>query len=303
MGRTGKETLPSQDRLADEGPQVDRVRQVCRYIEEHLEEPLTLALLGQQAKLSPAHLQRVFRRVMGITPRQYADACRLGQLKERLRDERTATVTTALYEVGYGSSRGLYERAPAQLGMTPGAYRRGGKGLSLRFTLADCPLGRLLLAATERGVSAVYLGDRDTELEAALRKEYPAATVSRDDHTLRAWLEELLEHLRGQLPHLALPLDVQATAFQWRVWQELQAIPAGSTRTYGEIAAALGQPTAARAVARACATNPVSVIIPCHRVIREDGGLGGYRWGLHRKRALLEREEKDARPAAEDGEA
>lgn len=302
MGRTGEETLPGQGRATDGVAHVDRVRRVCRYIEEHLDEPLTLAVLGEQAGLSPAHLQRVFRRVMGITPRQYADACRLGRLKARLRDERTETVTTALYEVGYGSSRGLYERASAQLGMTPGAYRRGGKGMSLRYTLADCPLGRLLLAATERGVSAVYLGDRDAELEAALRKEYPAATVSRDDQTLSVWLKELLDHLRGQQPHLDLPLDVQATAFQWRVWQELQTIPAGSTRTYGEIAEALGQPTAARAVARACATNPVSVLIPCHRVIREDGGLGGYRWGLHRKRALLEREKKDAGPAAEDGE-
>ena len=302
MRRTGEETLPRQGRDADGIPHVDRVRRVCRYIEEHLEEPLTLAVLGEQGGLSPAHLQRVFRRIMGITPRQYADACRLDRLKARLRDGRAETVTTALYEVGYGSSRGLYERASAQLGMTPGAYRCGGKGMSLRYTLADCPLGRLLLAATERGVSAVYLGDRDAELEAALRTEYPAATVSRDDHTLSVWLKELLDHLHGQQPHLDLPLDVQATAFQWRVWQELQAIPAGTTRTYGEIAEALGQPTAARAVARACATNPVSVIIPCHRVIREDGGLGGYRWGLHRKRALLEREKTEAGPAVEDGE-
>src|SRR5262249_26434392 len=284
MGRTGEKTLPGGYRDADGVPHVDRGRRVCRYIEEHLEEPLTLAVLGKQAKLSPAHLQRVFRRVMGITPRQYADACRLGRLKARLRDERTDTVTTALYEVGYGSSRGLYERASTQLGMTPGTYRRGGKGMSLRYTLADCWLGRLLLAATERGVSAVYLGDHDPDLEAVLRKEYPAATISRDDHTLSVWLKELLDHLRGQQPHLDLPLDVQATAFQWRVWQELQAIPVGSTRTYGEVAEALGQPTAARAVARACATHPVSVIIPCHRVVREGGGLGGAPGGSGRRR-------------------
>ncbi len=301
MGKTGERTLPKRVETADQGPHVGLVRQVCSYIEEHLEEPLTLAVLGEQAGLSPAHLQRVFRRIMGITPRQYADACRLGRLKARLRDERTQTVTTALYEVGYGSSRSLYERASAQLGMTPGEYRRGGKGMCLRYTLADCPLGRLLLAATERGVSAVYLGDRDAVLEKALRKEYPAASVERDDNTLRVWLKELLDHLHGQQPHLELPLDVQATAFQWRVWQELQAIPAGSTRTYGEIAEALGQPTAARAVARACATNPVSVLIPCHRVIREDGELGGYRWGLHRKRALLDREKKEAGPIDGDG--
>jgi AraC family transcriptional regulator of adaptative response/methylated-DNA-[protein]-cysteine methyltransferase len=174
--------------------------------------------------------------------------------------------------------------------MTPATYRRGGRGMRLRYALSDCPLGRLLLAATERGVSAVYLGDTDGELEKALRKEYPAASVERDDATLRQWLGELLDHLRGQQPHLDLPLDVQATAFQWRVWQELQAIPYGSTRTYSEVAEALGQPKAARAVARACATNPVSVVIPCHRVVREDGSLGGYRWGLKRKRALLDRE-------------
>ena len=273
-----------------DGPHVELVGRVCRYIEANLEEPLTLAVLGRRAGVSAPHLQRVFKRITGITPRQYADACRLGRLKERLREGRAQNVTTALYEVGYGSSRGLYERASAQLGMTPGAYRRGGRGMRLRYTLADCPLGRLLLAATERGVSAVYLGDRDAPLEKALRREYPAASIDRDDETLRGWLGELLEHLRGQRPHLALPLDVQATAFQWRVWQELQAIPYGSTRTYGQIAEALGQPTAARAVARACATNPVSVVIPCHRVVREDGELGGYRWGLHRKRALLQRE-------------
>jgi AraC family transcriptional regulator, regulatory protein of adaptative response / methylated-DNA-[protein]-cysteine methyltransferase len=301
MGRTDERMSSGLDHDTDRGPHVGLVRQICTYIEEHLEEPLTLVVLGEQAGLSPAHLQRVFRRIMGITPRQYADACRLGRLKARLRDGRTQTVTTALYEVGYGSSRGLYERASAQLGMTPGEYRRGGKGMCLRYTLADCPLGRLLLAATERGVSAVYLGDRDGVLEKALHKEYPAAVVKRDDNMLRTWLKELLDHLRGQQPHLDLPLDVQATAFQWRVWQELQAIPAGSTRTYGEIAEALGQPTAARAVARACATNPVSVIIPCHRVIREDGGLGGYRWGLKRKRALLDREQKEASPADGDG--
>ena len=270
------------------GPQVEAVRVVCRYIEANLEGPLTLDVLARQAGVSAPHLQRVFKKLTGITPRQYADACRLGRLKTRLRERET--VTMALYEVGYGSSRGLYERASTQLGMTPGTYRRGGRGMSLRYTLADSPLGRLLLAATERGVSAVYLGDGDAELEQALRREYPEATVGRDDVTLRQWLNELLGHLRGRQPHLDLPLDVQATAFQWRVWQELQKIPYGSTRTYGEVAEALGQPTAARAVARACATNPVSVVIPCHRVVREDGGLGGYRWGLKRKQALLDQE-------------
>ena len=286
-------TGPKQRRAASTGQaasaaHVDLVRDVCRYIEANLEGSLTLAALGRQAGLSPHHLQRTFKRILGITPRQYADACRLDLLKARLKDRRT--VTMALYEAGYGSSSRLYERASSHLGMTPATYQRGGRAVHIRYTLADCPLGRLLLAATERGVCALYLGDGDAPLESALAKEYPAARVERDDGGLTPWLGELLEHLRGRRPHLDLPLDVQATAFQCRVWEELRRIPYGSTRTYREIAERLGQPTAARAVARACATNPVSVVIPCHRVVRGDGGLGGYRWGLRRKQQLLDRE-------------
>ncbi len=276
------------------GEHVEAVRAACRYIEANLEEPLTLEVLGGQAGLSPCHFQRVFKRITGITPRQYADACRLGRLKARLREG--PNVTTALYEAGYGSSSRLYERAATQLGMTPGTYRRGGRDMHLRSTLADCPLGRLLLAGTERGLSALYLGDDDTRLEASLVREYPAARIDRDDDALRPWLEEVLEHLRGARPHLDLPLDVQATAFQWRVWQELRKIPYGATATYQEVARSLGRPTAARAVARACATNPVSVVIPCHRVLRGDGGLGGYRWGLQRKQQLLAREKEQGEP-------
>jgi AraC family transcriptional regulator of adaptative response/methylated-DNA-[protein]-cysteine methyltransferase len=214
----------------------------------------------------------------------------LGRLKERLKEG--PNVTTAMYEAGYGSSSRLYERAATHLGMTPATYHRGGKSMQIRYTLVDCPLGRLLLAGTGHGVSALYLGDDDAKLEAALTKEYPAAKVERDDGGLKPWMAELLEHLRGDRPHLDLPLDVQATAFQWRVWQELRKIPYGSTSTYLQIAQALGQPTAARAVARACATNPVSVVIPCHRAVRGDGGLGGYRWGLDRKQQLLDREKE-----------
>jgi AraC family transcriptional regulator of adaptative response/methylated-DNA-[protein]-cysteine methyltransferase len=281
-GRVGRPAV------ADGDARVETIRDICRYIEVNLEGPLTLAELGRRAGLSPQHLQRTFKRVTGISPRQYADACRLGRLKSRLRQRRT--VTMALYEAGYGSSSRLYERASSQLGMTPATYQRGGRAMDIHYTLTDCPLGRLLLAATERGVSAVYFGDSDASLEAALAREYPAAQITPDNGRLRPWLAELLEHLRGRQPHLDLPLDVQATAFQWRVWQELRRIPHGSTRTYQEIAERLGQPTAARAVARACATNPVSVIIPCHRVVRGDGDLAGYRWGLERKRQLLEQE-------------
>jgi AraC family transcriptional regulator of adaptative response/methylated-DNA-[protein]-cysteine methyltransferase len=272
---------------------IEIIRGTCRYIETNLEIPLTLDVLGKQAGLSSFHLQRLFKRIVGITPRQYADACRLGVLKARLKERRT--VTMAMLEAGYGSSSRLYERASSQLGMTPGTYQRGGAAVQICYTVADCPLGRLLLAGTERGICALYLGDDDGKLTAELAREFPAAEVRRDDEHLDGWVNELVEHLRGQQPHLDLPLDVRATAFQWRVWQELQAIPYGSTRSYSEIARALGQPTAARAVARACATNPVSIVVPCHRVVREDGGLGGYRWGLERKQALLDHE-KETKP-------
>lgn len=270
-------------------PHADTVEEVCRYIDANLEGPLSLAALGRHVGLSPHHLQRTFKRLTGLSPRQYADARRLGRLKERLREN--GTVTSAMYEAGYGSSSRLYERASAQLGMTPGEYRKGGRGMQIRYTISDSPLGRLLLAGTDRGVSALYLGDADSVLEAALRLEYPAATLGREDRGLGPWLKAVLRHLSGRLPHLELPLDVRATAFQWRVWQELCKIPYGSTRTYAEIAEALGQPSAARAVARACATNPVSVVIPCHRVVRGDGDLAGYRWGVGRKKKLLDREQ------------
>jgi AraC family transcriptional regulator of adaptative response/methylated-DNA-[protein]-cysteine methyltransferase len=269
-------------------PHVELIRHVCRYIETHLEDSLTLRTLSAQAGLSPFHFQRLFKQIAGITPRQYVDACRLGVLKSRLKERRT--VTMAMIEAGYGSSSRLYERASSQLGMTPATYQRGGPATTIRYTVAACPLGRLLLAGTERGICAVYLGDSDAQLEAELMKEFSAADVQREDTELNSWVSAILDHLNGRQPHLDLPLDVRATAFQWRVWQELRAIPYGSTRSYSDIARALGQPKAVRAVARACATNPVSVVIPCHRVLREDGSLGGYRWGLQRKQSLLDRE-------------
>lgn len=272
------------------GPHVETVRRACRHIETNLESSLTLAALGAEVGLSPAHFQRVFKRVMGISPRQYADACRLGYIKARLR--KGQDVTSALYEAGYGSSSRLYERAPTQLGMTPADYRRGGTHARIRYTITESALGRLLLAATERGVCAVSLGDRDAELEEFLAAEFPAAQRERADAELAEWAGEVVRRAAGAVPHRELPLDVRATAFQWRVWQELCKIPRGSTRSYSEIARALGQPTATRAVARACATNPASVVIPCHRVVGADGSLTGYRWGLERKQTLLDEEKK-----------
>ncbi len=270
-------------------PPSDLVQRVCHYIDCHLERPLTLATLSEAVNISPHHLQRTFKRIMGITPRQYAQARRLSGLKAQLKEGQT--VTTALYETGYGSSSRLYEQVSTKLGMTPATYRRGGKGMHINYTLVDCSLGRLLVAITERGVCATSLGNSDAELVGALLEEYPAAEFYRDDINLSMWVQNLLDHLNGKQIHLDLPLDFQATAFQWRVWEELQAIPYGSTRSYSEIAQAIGHPKAVRAVARACATNPVSLVIPCHRVIRGDGSLGGYRWGLERKQVLIQEEQ------------
>lgn len=272
--------------------QIDLVRQACQYIETHLEEPLTLAALSEQVHLSPFHLQRVFKRVMGISPRQYVEACRLGQFKAQLRAGEAATVAEAMYEAGYSSSSRLYERSNEQLGMTPTAYRRGGKGMHISYTIDESLLGRLLVAGTERGICSVCIGDDDSVLEATLRREYPAAEIEYNGEELCQWVKEILDYIKGQQPHLDLPLDIQATAFQWRVWQTLRSIPYGSTRSYEEIAQAVGNPKAARAVAQACATNPTALIIPCHRVVRKDGAPGGYRWGAERKRRLLEQEQK-----------
>ena len=249
---------------------------------------LTLPALGVGAGMGPHQLERAFRSVMGISPRQYADTRRLQHLKSRLK--KGDDVTTALYDAGFGSSSRLYERAPGHLGMTPATYRQGGAGMEIHYTIVSSPLGRLLVGATTRGISALYLGQDDAPLEAALQKEYPRAEIRRDRNGMQAWVGKILEHLRGHEPNLDLPTDVQATAFQRRVWEELRKIPYGATRTYSQVARAIGRPSAIRAVARACATNPVSVVVPCHRVVREDGNLAGYRWGLERKRELLEHE-------------
>jgi len=290
---------PRTARLRD--PRIEAVARVCREIDERIladsgadETRLTLASLGKKVGLNAHQLERAFRSAMGITPRQYADAQRMRRLKSQLK--KGDNVTTALYEAGYGSSSRLYERAPGHLGMTPAAYGRGGEGMQIHYAIVGSPLGRLLVGATERGVSALYIGESDATLRAALRKEYPRAELTPDAHGeagnrgLRDWLEKILAHLRGQEPHLDLPTDVQATAFQRRVWEELRRIPYGATKTYSEVARAIGRPSAVRAVARACATNPVSVVVPCHRVVREDGNLAGYRWGIKRKQSLLEHE-------------
>lgn len=276
-------------------PQAERVQRVCRFIAEHLDEPLTLERLGRVAGSAPHHLQRTFKHLMGISPRAYADALRLGVFRGRVK--KGAAVIDATFEAGYGSTSRLYERAAGQLGMTPAAYRRGGQGARIAYTIADSPLGRLLVAATARGVALVSLGADDRTLVRALQEEYPAAERGPGDARLGAWVRAIVAHLAGREPHLDLPLDVRATAFQWRVWQELRAIPRGETRSYAEVARAIGRPGAARAVARACATNPTALIVPCHRVVPQAGGTGGYRWGRERKARLLESEAASARRA------
>jgi AraC family transcriptional regulator of adaptative response/methylated-DNA-[protein]-cysteine methyltransferase len=272
-------------------PRVDLLaplKRIGRYIEEHADERLTLDDLAARAGLSPSHLQRKFKAVFGLSPFEYAEACRTRRLKSELRQG--ASVTGAIYEAGYGSSSRVYERSDESLGMTPSTYRAGGKGARIDYATAPSPLGRVLVAATERGVCAIRFGDEDAELETALRDEFPAADVRRNKSGVSRWLEALLHHLRGPDIPLELPLDIRATAFQKKVWDHLRAIPAGRTESYGEVAAAIGEPRAVRAVARACATNPVAVAIPCHRVVRADGAFGGYRWGEERKRTLLDRE-------------
>jgi len=270
-------------------PQLEQVKQLCRYIEQHLDEPLTLSRLGSAFHQSPFHLQRTFKAVLGITPRQYADACRLHHFKQQLQSG--TNVTTALYDAGYSSSSRLYERAASQLGMAPDKYRRGAVAVPIRYTITESPLGRVLIAATPKGICAIRFGNSQEELEQLLKREFPFAIRKRDGAGLQHYVTALRDYLSGERLLPTLPFDIQATAFQRRVWEHLQSIPAGETKSYSEVARDIGHPTATRAVASACASNPVALVIPCHRVVRGDGGLGGYRWGVRRKQRLLEMEQ------------
>lgn len=279
---------------AESSPARALAERARRLIDAALEGPEQsvpgLEELGAALGVSPYHLQRTFKAVTGLSPRQYAAAWKASKLKEQLRGGQL--VTAALYEVGYTSSSRIYENTGGALGMTPGAYRKGGTGMEIRFTTLDTPLGCLIIAATERGICAVQFGDEPSALSEALRKDFPHAQIIRDDAGLSAYAAAMRAHLSGRQPGLDLPLDVQGTAFQQRVWAELRKIPYGETRSYMQVAQALGQPAAVRAVARACATNPTALVIPCHRVVRAGGELAGYRWGLSRKKALLEKEKE-----------
>ena len=280
------------DRAEDR--RVAQIRELCEYIRRNCDsgEALTLPVLSRQADLSTSRLRRMFRQIVGVTPRQYVEACRFEALKKGLRGG--DQVTRAIYQAGFGSSSRVYEQAGSRLGMTPTEYRSGGSDVAISYALAETPVGRMIVAATDRGLCFVQFGESAGELVESLRREYPAAPIEQmhpgGSEQLELWVSALGRHLTGAEPHLELPLDVRASAFQLRVWNYLQAIPYGQTRSYSQVASAIGKPSAVRAVAGACAANRTAIAIPCHRVIRADGDLGGYRWGRERKRQLLERE-------------
>jgi AraC family transcriptional regulator, regulatory protein of adaptative response / methylated-DNA-[protein]-cysteine methyltransferase len=265
---------------------IERVRRACAFIARHADERPSLETVARSVGGSPHHLQRTFKAYLGISPREYVDACRIGCLKSSL--QRGNGVAAATYDAGFGSGSRVYERAGAELGMTPATYAKRGKGEEVQYAIVNSPLGRLLVAATPRGVCSVKIGNSEKALEAELRAEYRDAALAGGDTQLASWTSTIVASLERGAPDPRLPLDIRATAFQRRVWQELQQIPRGRTRSYGDIAARIGRAGSARAVARACADNPVAVVIPCHRVVREDGSPGGYHWGAERKRALLE---------------
>lgn len=261
---------------------------VCRYIETHSDERLTLQLLSRRAGLSPAYLQRLFKSIVGVSPREYQVTRRFTRFKNNIANG--GAITRAMLDSGFGSTSRLYEKSARQLGMTPARYRSKGFGLSIKFTTFASPLGQVLLGATGRGVCSVSLGANAPRLEAALRAEFSAAVITRDDRSLRDYARRIARYLAGSQSDPALPLDIRGTAFQCKVWNLLRAIPYGTTRSYSDIARRAGKPRAVRAVARAIATNPVALLIPCHRAIRKSGELAGYRWGVARKAALLARE-------------
>src|SRR5947209_5591588 len=283
-----RECLRCRPKSVIGNPRQELIKAVCRYIEQHLDEPITLARLSTEFRQSPFHLQRTFKAVLGITPKEYANSCRMRGFRQKLKAGHS--VTRAMHEAGYSSTSWLYSRTASELGMEPAKYRRGAIAAPIRYTCADSPLGRILIAATDKGICSIQFADSDEELEQGLKQEFPFAIRRHDDEGLGDLAHKVMRHMHGLEIASSLPLDIQATAFQRRVWSYLQSIGFGETRSYSQVAKAIGQPSAARAVARACATNPVAIAIPCHRILRSNGDLGGYRWGTERKKALLEME-------------
>lgn len=271
---------------ADADPLITRIVAACRDLNDYPEAQLNE--LAETAEMSAYHFQRKFKELIGVSPKKYAEAIKMEKFKEEVRSG--SDVTTAMYDAGFGSSRGLYEKAGEGLGMTPTAYKKGGQGMNINYTITDCELGKLLVARTPRGICSVTFGDNDIELRDGLFDEFPNAEIVSDDRDLRTAVDAIIKYLAGKNKRLVLPLDLQATAFQLQVWEFLKKIPYGETRSYGEIAAEMGDKKKVRAVARACATNRVALVIPCHRVVASDGKLSGYRWGVERKKKLLEKE-------------
>lgn len=273
----------------ERNPQAQKIEAACRYIDDNLDITLSLTAISRHVAVSPFHFQRLFKRILGISPRQYQQARRAGKFRQALLSE--GRVTDAIYEAGYSSSSRAYESIPAQLGMTPSAFRRKGEGVEIRYTVLPSELGKLLIATTERGVCAVRFGESDAALLRELKHDFGAAEISRDDHRLARLAGQVKQLLAGSAGSLNIPIDIQGTAFQQLVWETLRKIPSGETRSYAQVAASIGRPKAVRAVANACASNPVALVVPCHRVVQKNGSLAGYRWGVKRKAALLEKEE------------
>ena len=271
-------------------PGIEAVRRVSAYLARHTSETVTLAHLARVASMSPHHLQRRFKKIVGLSPREYQAAMRADRLRASLRDGRD--VTTAIQDAGYGSPSRVYESAPTGKGMSPSNYRKHGAGMRIGYSIVSSAIGRVLVAATEHGVCAVKIGDDDAALVRDLKREYSAADIAVQASPRAEWVNAIAEHLRGDRDGLDLPIDVKATAFQWKVWRALQQIPAGETRAYGEVARQIGKPKAVRAVASACAGNPVCLVVPCHRVVPASGGTGKYRWGADRKSRLIAMEKK-----------
>jgi len=281
---------------AERNRNIQKVEAACRYIEANLDTTLSLAAVSRHVAMSPFYFQRLFKRVLGISPRQYQQARRAGELKSALQSQER--ITDAIYEAGYSSSSRVYENLPAQLGMTPTEFKRNGQGTEIRYAILPTDLGKLLIATTPRGLCSVRFGLKEDALAAELRHEFRHAELRRDEPGLKPLAVQIQQLLRGAAQSSEIPLDIQGTAFQQLVWTALRRIPRGETRSYVDIAKTIGKPTAARAVARACAQNPVAVVVPCHRVVQSSGKLSGYRWGVKRKAALLEREGQVNRASA-----
>ena len=279
-------------RPTDESGASSSVTRARAYLDAHADRLVSLDELSTVVGLSASHLQRSFKRAVGVSPKEYQAENRMQRFKSRLRAG--DTVSRATYEAGFGSSSRVYERAATSLGMTPAAYRRGGAGVRIAYTIAEAPAGRVLVATTVRGVCAVELGASDADVERALRADFPHATIERNDESHETWVRAVLGRVRDPKRGSShrIPLDLAGTEFQRRVWGALRAIPAGERRSYAQVAEAIGMPKASRAVAQACASNRLAVVVPCHRVVRSDGELSGYKWGIERKRKLLAAETK-----------